>query len=292
MKYLLIPKCYGPKYGGGYIAAKTLVSKFPEYLDLREEPLWKDRIQYLYKKYKKLIFTTQAPHSYPVNITNVRNINHLIVIRDEDNHPLYNSASNGFHYYKNHESIKHYLPLIPDMSHIRENPPFPCLGFYARPFRIPDSFKKFTEILLNLPYAVNVCTMGQPLMYLHNFKNVRRYSHHYNRDEFFKNITHYVYPLSAVYIDPFPTSLCEAVQCGKQIIIPKIRGRNHKDGIDDIKDCIEYHKEFIEGRYSYTNLLNFERFKGFYLKLFNNDFEYQFDRNKYKTFKQWLLDLT
>ena len=191
MKYLLIPKCYGG-YGGGYTAAKTLAAKFPQYIDLWEKGGTTSN-PWNHDQYRKVIFTTQTTHLYvpPINMVNLREVNHLIVIRDEYNHPLYNSCSNGFHYYREHESFKHYLPLIPDMSHIQESPDFPCFGFYARPFRIPDSFKKFMEIILNSPHDIDVCTMGKPQPYIQNFKRVRHYSHHYklNKLQFLLNFS-------------------------------------------------------------------------------------------------------
>lgn len=277
--YLLISKCYGPKKGGAYTVSKLLTEKYPQYLDL-----WIRGYSWDQDQYKKIIFTTQVPRLYRpvVNIVSLKDINHLIFIRDEHNHPLFNSCTNGFWYYKEHESINNYIPFIPDMSHIKPNfPDRPCYGFYSRPAKIPDSYSYFIKLIKELPMDVDVCTMGTPISNMQLVDTVRNYSHEYDNEKFFEKITHFVYPASKVFVDPFPTSLCEAIQAGKEIIIPEIQGRKHKDGVDDLCDALCYDRK----------LLDFKNFEKFYHQLFKNDFEYSFDRSKYKYFEQWLLDL-
>ncbi len=277
--YLLIPKCYGPKRGGAYTVSKSLTEKYPKYLDL-----WEEGHSWDHDQYKRIIFTTQAPQLYrpPVNIVNLKDINHLIFIRDEYNHPLYNSCTNGFWYYKEHKSIKNYIPFIPDMSHVKLNfPDIPCYGFYSRPAKTPDSYWYCMKMLRDFPMNIDVCTMGEPATRISRFPNVRFYSHEYKNEKFFEKITHFVYPASRAFIDPFPTSLCEAVQARKEIIIPEIQGRSHKDGIDDIRDAIWYDRD----------ILDFKNFEKFYHQVFENNFEHSFDRSKYRNFEQWLLDL-
>ena len=101
--------------------------------------------------------------------------------------------------------------------------------------------------------------------------------------QFFSEITHYFYPTSKYFVDPFPHSLLEAVQTGKTIIIPKIE-RDFKDGIDDIKDVINWYEEYnpIVGNTNKDQPLRAAVWKKFYEKVFSCNWEYKFDRNKYK----------
>ena len=132
--------------------------------------------------------------------------------------------------------------------------------------------------------------MGDPAPEFMRIKNVKSYKHTFDNIEFFKNISHYVYPASRVFQDPFPHNILEAVQSGKQIIIPELPHRNHVDGIDDIKECIKWHKTFDENTH-YDNskcILNANAFRNFYLRLFENNFEHRFDKDKYKHFSDWI----
>jgi hypothetical protein len=289
-KYLLIGICYGHG-SGSHTASKTLAEKFPEYIEYKRDGSFTETIDELSKDYKKIIFTCQTPWLYGTNIhSGLSRVNHLIVIRDEFNNKLFNSASNGFWYYKQHPEIKHYLPLIPDMSHINTEPDIPCLGFYVRD-RAFDSYRCFLDLVSRLD-GVDVCTMGKPMNIFNRLSNVRNYSHTIDNEIFFKTISHYVYPASGEYIDPFPTSLCEAVQAGKQIIIPEAGRRRFRDGIDDIKDCIDYHTDFNPNvKYQPGLYFDFDNFKDFYLMLFENDFEFSFDRDKYNSYLDLLCSL-
>ena len=77
---------------------------------------------------------------------------------------------------------------------------------------------------------------------------------------------------------------------GCQIVSTVIKGRTHKDGVDDILDCIEYETDLIwdSDCYNKNTILNADNFQKFYKWLFENNFEYQFDRSKYKTFDEWI----
>jgi hypothetical protein len=223
---------------------------------------------------------TQAPAVYlcPVNIVTLKNIDHAIFIRSKYNHPLFNSFSNGFHYFRQHKDIKNYVPRLPKMPKIKEEKPErPVLGYYVRKYLIPDSWWKFYDIVENYKEEIDVCIMGSPAPELKQLRNVRNYYHTYDNIEFFKKITHYVYPMSRKFIDPFPNSLYEAIQYRKKLIIPKI-DRPFKDGIDDIIDCLE----------DDISLLDWNNFKQFYHNLFNSNFVYNFDRMCYKKFNDWI----
>ena len=66
------------------------------------------------------------------------------------------------------------------------------------------------------------------------------YFHTTNSQEFFSNIDYYLYAKSKTFIDPWPTTLEEAIQINKEIIILD-KGRNFEDGIDDVLSCCNYH---------------------------------------------------
>ena len=82
----------------------------------------------------------------------------------------------------------------------------------------------------------------------------------------------------------------EAVRCNKQIIVLSAN-RNWQDGIiDDICSCIKYHLNWI---LMYIMIINcsinrFDLDRYYNMLLFENNFEYNIDVNKYMTFNEWL----
>jgi hypothetical protein len=288
MKYLVIGKSFSKLKRGGHIISKRFASNFPDHLEYRETSDARD-LEKLNEQYKRIIFRTQVPACYdtPVNIIRLLKINHVIYIREPFNFPTYNSCTNGFYYYKENPKLKHFIPLVTDFPK-STHPKDICLGFYSRKWLTMDSYICFIHMLKELP-SVDVCIMGSPSKQIErackgNFK------HTYDNVEFFNSITHYVFPKSKQYIDPLPHALLEAVQSDKQIIIPTIEGRTHKDGIDDIQDFIKYHNKVdIDTYYDNTNyLLREEVFKDFYLRVFDNNYEYSFDRSKYSNMREWV----
>lgn len=288
IKYLLIAKKFSKLKRGGHVITKRFASNFPDYIEYKETSDARD-LEKLNKKYKRIIFRTHVPMCYdtPVNFVRLRNINHVIYIREGFNFPTYNSCTNGFYYYKDNPKIKNYIPLITDFPKPTQ-PKDICLGFYSRKWLTMDSFLCFINILEKLP-PTTVCIMGTPSRQIEKACK-GNYKHTYDNVEFFNSITHYVLPKSKQYIDPFPHTLLEAVQNGKQIIIPTIDGRKHKDGVDDIQDFIKFHKKIdIDTHYDNSEcLLQAEVFKDFYLKVFENNYEYSFDRSKYTSMKEWV----
>jgi hypothetical protein len=238
-----------------------------------------------------LIFRTQVPRCYslPINFVKLRNLNHIIYLRARYLSPFYNSCTNGFYYYKMHDGIQNYVPMITDFPKIKNQPSEICLGFYVRKWLTPDSFDLFVDILNSLNHKYNLCIMGDKNEQLKNHPNIKSFKHTNDNYEFFSTITHYFYPTSNYFVDPFPHSVLEAVQTGKQIIFPEIP-RNHKDGIDDIKDCIGWFKRFDKDfKIDNSNQpLTASNFKKFYQMIFDNNWEYTFDRQKYKTMLEWI----
>lgn len=225
-------------------------------------------------KCKKVILRTQSPtlYNFPVNIISLSKVPHLIYIRSEYNIDPYNSCTNGFHYFNEHIDIKNYIPFIPNIK-IKLQPQQRTIGFYYRPWLTPDSCKWFMDNYLHKD--IPVVTMGKEPIESINKKN---WYHTTIREEFFSLITDYIYVKSLDFVDPFPTSLCEAVQCNKRIKIVDIGHRDWKDGIDDIEDCIKYDR----------SILNFDTFISFYEKMIENGFDNRMSRN-YKTMDEWII---
>jgi len=278
MKYAVIAHEYPKLKRGAFTTAINLANTFqnitfiPEKRDLDLEKL--------NEQYDLIVFLTQMPSKYkfPVNIIQLKNINHVIFIRSEHNHPIYNSYTNGFHYYKEHSDIKNYVPILPKMPSIKmETPQRPVLGYYVRKYMTPDAWWKFCNIVENYKEEIDICIMGNPAPELSKYKTVKNYTHTYDNLKFFSKITHYVYPMSKVFIDPFPTSLYEAIQYKKELIIPTL-DRNFKDGKDDILDCIE----------DDISLLDWKNFEKFYKKLFARNFVYKYDKICYMRFNDWI----
>jgi hypothetical protein len=212
-----------------------------------------------------------------------------MMLRGTRNPLIYNSCNNGFHYFRSYKNIKYFVPFVTDFITPNENENL-CIGFYIRRDVTPDSLAYTKDFLNSLKHPIDIYVMGDPTPEFKNIKNVKSYTHTYDQFEFFSNISHYIYPTSVIHNDPFPNSVLEAVQCNKQIIFPKLPNRVHKDGIDDIKECIKWHDTFNENIY-YDNkdcIIKNKYFEKFYLNLFENNFEYTFDRDKYKRFDKWI----
>ena len=278
---------------GAFLTSNRFVDSYSEHLDYKLD-LDAQNLEELNEQYNRLIFTTQVISNYrlKLNMSRLKNLNYILFLRSNQNPLIYNSCSNGFHYYKTYKNIKFYIPSITDFpkieNKIKHN--IPCLGFYVRRNITPDSLLYINNFLQNLKQTVDIYVMGNPAPEFSKYHCSNTYTHTYDQVEFFKNISHYIYPASKQFQDPFPNSVVEAIQTGIQIVFPTILNRTHFDGIDDIKDCIKWHKDFnpeIDLDNSNCILTN-STFKKFYLNLFNNNFEYSFDRLKYKYFSDWI----
>jgi hypothetical protein len=293
VKYLVIGHKFGKLGRGGYHVSKRFCDEHPEYCEFKEDKKSRN-LEQLEKKYKRIIFRTQVPRCYsiPVNFVRLRKINHIFYLRAKHLSPLYNNCTNGFYYYKTHEKFDNYIPMITDFPD-QENigfPDKPCLGFYVRKWLTPDSFDCFIDILDNLPCKMDVAIMGDPNDQIEHHPNVNNFTHTNDNTKFFSLISHYFYPTSKYFVDPFPHSVVEALQCKRQIIFPKIE-RNFKDGIDDIKDCIWWSPKYDKLKVNLDNRLHpfkADIWKKFYHKVFENNWEFGFDRNKYSSMYEFI----
>lgn len=289
-KYLLIAHNYEYLKRGAHLTSIRLAKQYPEYLDYKID-LDAQNLEELNEQYKRLIFITQVPSCYNLNLkfNRLKNLNYIFMLRGTRNPLIYNSSNNGFHYYRSYKNIKYFIPFITDFQ-IPNETKKTCIGFYVRRNITPDSLAYTKDFLNNLKYPTDIYVMGDPTPEFEKIKNVKSYTHTYDQFKFFSNISHYIYPTSIVHNDPFPNSVLEAVQCNKQIIFPALPNRVHKDGIDDIKDCIKWHETYTPDK-EFDNskcILISSNFKKFYLKLFDNNFEYSFDRTKYNKFDKWI----
>jgi len=246
-----------------------------------------------FKDYQKVIFRTQVPSAYNIHVNGIalRNVNHLVYIRNEHLTPLLNSCTNGFYYYKRNKKIKHYIPMITPFSVTKTDRPIPCLGFYERNCITRDSFDWFMDIIKNLKVDVDIYFMGNPpkINFSSLSNHVKSTTHTFDNEEFYSNITHYIYPRSKMWDDPFPHSMVEAIQTGCQIISPLIKGRDHLDGVNDVLDCIKFHESFNPDVYfDNSKSILLSNFRPFYERVFENDFEYSFNRSEYKTFDKFI----
>lgn len=198
-------------------------------------------------------------------------------------------TTNGFSVYLEHPLFINYIPMmIPIFDNKKTDYSNINLGYYIRPQYRPDDFKMFLLFLNNLKYDINLYVMGAFTYPFTEFKHVKKIIYTRDNNIFFDNITHYVYSESNVH-DPYPTTLQEAVNCNKQIIMLK-QNRNFKDGITDIENCIDYHTDLNINIYhdNTESILNKWNYDKFYNYIINNNFEYTFDRNKYNNIKDWL----
>jgi len=289
MKYLVIGHKFGALGRGGYHISKRFCDEHPDECEFLEDKKARD-FEKLQDQYRRLIFRTQVPRCYnqPVNFVRLRKINHLIYLRAKYINPLYNNCTNGFYYYQIHKGFDNYIPMITDFPKV-SMPQHECLGFYVRKWLTPDSFECFMSILDSFKYKIRVTIMGDPSPEIENHNNVLHYNHTNDNVQFFSEITHYFYPTSKHFVDPFPHSVLEAVQCGKTIIFPKIE-RDFKDGIDDLKDVIHWHEDFnpFIDNLNKDQPLNSKTWKKFYQKVFDNNWEFDFCRDTYKDLSSFI----
>lgn len=280
---------------GAYTTAKRLANYFPGYLDHKTDLEVGDKLRQFNEEYRRLVFVTQSPKMYRFdsNFLSIRDLNYIYFIRHEFHPSMFqNSTTNGFYYSMQYQNIENYVPFLFDfqVESVSKTEDIPVVGFYIRPLLVPDSYEYAIHFSKNVDIKIKLMILGDCKFDFSQYPNIVDYEQTYDNIHFFKNITHYIYPKSAWFQDPFPNSLLEAVHCNKQIIIPTIKDRIHKDGIDDITEVINYHTRFnpdisLDNRHCVLKIQNFEKF---YLKLFENNFENKLDRSKYNCFSDWI----
>lgn len=289
MKYSIISKMYGQEKRGAFTSALRLQEKFECINAYGVHQL--DDLAEIRKKSTRLLFFTQAPQmNRKLYSITKQKPSDLVFIRKKYNPKLWiNPTSNGFSYWKGAPSIKWFFPFIANLDKSLINPQTETItiGYYVRPNLTPDSIKAFTEFVNSLKFDVKIYTMGINALKFNKFKHVIDHVHTYDNIEFFNNVTHYYHYKSRVFEDPLPNTLYESVNLNKQIIIAG-EDREWSDGVDDIESCIKCHKELTSKIYDNSNtILNADNFTNFYNKLFENNFDYLINKNKYKTFRDW-----
>ena len=242
------------------------------------------------------VFITQAPklYNYGLNLFDRRDSD-IQYIRVDARPALYkNPVNNGFSH-AHHKDIQYLSPLLYSVSE-KKFKSFDkiTLGYYVRKQLTPDSTLWFAQFLQNLPFEIDLITMGEPIIFSDPkiLKNLRSHTRTYDANEFFNACSHFIYFKSNIFVDPYPGALMEAVQYGCQIIIPE-NERPFQDGIDDIMETIQYHTELNDKIIDNSNsLLQFgnERAENYIHRLIDCGFKFtpHKDIKNYKNFGHWL----
>lgn len=285
MKLILSHK-YGKKVRGSYKVSERFCAKFDDLCIKSDTEITLEEAD----EYDHVFFRTQVPGSYAyrLGMEELSNNKNTFFIRSEHNKPFARSATNGFSYYKEHGGIKYFCPFITDffVNSVCENL---TIGFYIRKGIAHDSYMWFDDFLRNLKVPINIYTMGDYTKDLSVYRNVSYHRHTNDNLEFFSNISHYVYPKSCEFVDPFPHTMLEAAQNGIQVITPSLGYRPFRDGIDDLMSVVMTHSMFDPDKILPRTDISFDVFSSFYKKALDTNLSYDFDRNKYKTFYDWIV---
>lgn len=267
--------------------AEYLQQKYPEKIDISYNNFK------THKKYRNICLT-QKPIQMKMKMLR-EYINAIHFIRP--NYITYgfiHKATNGFSIYKAETKYNYFIPMMYDYQNKNINADEISIGYYFSIYR--NNFGEFIEFLKENKNKIKYINILGKILYedfyynmLTNIDNNFNIHFYQNKDEFFSNITHLVFPMSKTFLDPWPTVLEEGVRCNKQIIILH-QDRNWQDGIDDICSCIRYHTKLNLNTYydnSDSSIVNFDLDK-YYNYLFNNNFEFYIDRKKFKTFDDFL----
>lgn len=206
-----------------------------------------------------------------------------------------NNATNGYSIYKNNH-YKYCIPMMYDLdtSKITNDSTEPVYGYYETPYRknkeiFYDFIISNKDKIKNISILSGVETFFKVKSNFHDEINIKHYT---DKFEFFSSITHYVFPKSLQFIDPWPTTLEEAVRCNKQIIILPNK-RNFVDGIDDIETCIKYHTGIDDKIYDNSQCsINKFDFDKYYDYVIDKKFQIEdnYFNNNYNTFNEWIIN--
>jgi len=282
---------------GAYSEAYNLQSKYSSYINVLDGyKLISNDIDKIHDNSKRVIYTYQDTTNYrKKNLIHIKYYHEDIVYcRYEINPGVKYKTTNGFSSYKSNSSFVNYVPmLLPTEFKYNTNVITDkiVLGYYYRPVYRYDDFIMFCNFVKELNIDVELYVMGgysSPYPFDKLNSHIKNIIYTKDNNIFFSNITHYVYSESEVH-DPYPTTLQEAVNTNKQIIFLE-KNRNFKDGISDIKELIKYHT-YLDTEIYHDNsdcILNKWNYNNFYSIVFDNNFIYNFDRDKYKYFGDWL----
>jgi hypothetical protein len=288
-KYCLIGKKYDLAKRGSYTVTKRFCVEHNLNFKVDTEI---PNLEELTTKFK-VISTFQAPELYAFhyNVIKARRLNMIFYIRNSVNKFLQRPITNGLSMYNSNNFFNAFIPMITNFS-VDSKPTEPVVGFYARVHTNPDAIEYLRYELDQLTKPISLVTMGNATTYL-THPMIKQHYHTHDAVDFFNHITHYYFPKSAMFIDPFPNALLEALQCGKQIICPTLPARNHVDGIDDILSCVSnYHTTlsdvYSDKCYATTTGLTSENFSIFYQHLLDQDWCY--DMRPSATLYDWCVN--
>ena len=243
---------------------------------------------YLKKDVDKNIVLTQKPiDDYKKYLK--ENIMGLHFIRPDYVCLSRNLATNGFHVYNEYKNKYLYMIPLPSESFQNHDISELCLGFYYQPYKYSlNMYLKYLDTL----QPSKIMYMGIIEKELLSTKHT--WVHTESKETFFNTITHFIYAKSKAFIDPWPTTLEEAVAHNKQIIIIDTN-RPFQDGIDDILCCIDYHNHNDHNIYNTiffhgNSLLNTFNHKLFYDSLLEVNWVVRklYDATKFQSIKDFL----
>ena len=244
---------------------------------------------YLKKDVDKNVILTQQPiDDYKGYLK--ESINGIHFIRPLHTVLSNNLATNGYAVYKaNKDKYRFMIPLLSEIFQIH-NITERCLGFYYQQYK--QSIDLYLDYLDTLQPS-KIMYMGIIEKELLSTKHTWIYTE--SKEVFFNTVTHFIYAKSKSFVDPWPTTLEEAVAHNKQIIIINTN-RSFQDGIDDILCCIDYHNHNDHNIYNTiffhgNSLLNTFNHKLFYDSLLevNWDVRKLYDSTKFRSIKDFLL---
>lgn len=294
MKYALLGWNDKQAKRGAYTEAKQLEQRYPSNVTAFNTNSAID-IGRIKDEFDKIVYTYQQPNQYLANtLFDIKRYNlDIQYIRKEYFSIFKHKTTNGFSTYIENKFYNNFVPMmIPMYQSMPQMYDKISIGYYLRPIYKADCLVRFKNFIKNLNIDVDLWIIGTAQ---HCFKQLSKHIineyHTFDRDAFFSNITHYIYSKSKTY-DPWPTTLQEAVNANKQIIIFE-NDRNFKDGVDDICENIKYHTKLdIDTYYDNINsIINNWNFDTFYKMVFENGFLHEIDRNKYKHIYDWLVSL-
>ena len=193
MKYKLIFKTFGSLRRGANTTSHYLRDIVPELelVDIKNV----SKITNI-RDNSTLVFVSQAPILYgnKYNFTKSKPTD-VFYIRHDKQPELYDkmviTVNNGFSH-SHYKGIQYFSPFLYNYSSVKHKEVQEItLGYYVRAALTPDSYNWFLKFLNNLPFKVNLITMGEQISYS-NVENVITHTHTFDNNKFFKSVSHYI----------------------------------------------------------------------------------------------------
>lgn len=174
-----------------------------ESLDCYENIFLTSQIQHFYSKYNQIKIISEC----------------FAFVRPEEITRVKYSLTNGYSVFKSNPSYYGFFPMLyrPEYQIEEVESEVPVIGYYHRPAR-DDFVRIFRQFVKSIIRPIKLLIMNKgnkPILYNPNILDIE-YTN--NPKDFWSKVTHYFYALDD-FMDPWPTTLQEAVNFNKQIII-------------------------------------------------------------------------